>query len=80
MTERQYLREKGEAFIRAGVTSTQNCLRHSFATYHIAAFKDAAKTAILMQHTSAAMLWKHYKGNAMHSEGLKYFEILPSAK
>jgi integrase len=77
-TERQYMKEKGEAFIRAGVKFTPNCLRHSFATYHCAAYKDASKTALLMQHTSAATLWKHYKGKATHADGLKYFAILPA--
>lgn len=77
MTERQYMKAKGEAFIRAGVTSTPNCLRHSFATYHVASRKDAAATAILMQHTSPTMLYKHYKGNATSADGVRYFEILP---
>jgi site-specific recombinase XerD len=77
LTERQYMKLKGEAFIRAGVTSTQNCLRHSFATYHVAGRKDAAATAILMQHTSPTMLYKHYKGNATTADGGKYFAIVP---
>jgi len=77
MTERQYLKAKGEAFIRAGVTSTQNCLRHSFATYHCAAHKDAAKTAIFMQHTSPTTLYKHYKGKATAADGVRFFAIVP---
>lgn len=77
MPEREYMRRKGEAFIRAKVTSTPNCLRHSFATYHCAHRKDAAATAILMQHTSPTMLWKHYKGNASAADGAAYFQIAP---
>jgi len=77
MTERQYLEAKHDAFVRAGVTSTQNCLRHSFGTYHVAAFKDAGKTAVLMQHTSPVMLYRHYKGNATRKDGVAYFKILP---
>lgn len=77
MTERQYLKAKGEAFIRAKVTSTPNCLRHSFATYHVASRKDAALTAILMQHTSPTMLYKHYKGSGSSADGAAYFQIVP---
>lgn len=78
MTERQYLDEKGKAFVRAGVTSTPNCLRHSFGTYHVAGKKDAALTAVLMQHTNPAILYKHYKGRATAADGEKYFQIIPS--
>ena len=77
LTERQYERAKIEAFVRAGVTSSQNCLRHSFATYHVAWKKDAALTAILMQHSSPAMLYRHYKGRGTAADGAKYFKIAP---
>ena len=37
-----------------------NCLRHSFATYHLARAKNAGLTAFQMGHTSAAMVQKVY--------------------
>lgn len=37
-----------------------NCLRHSFATYHLARAKNAGLTAYQMGHTSAAMVQKVY--------------------
>ena len=37
-----------------------NCLRHSFATYHLARAKNAGLTAYQMGHTSAHMMQKVY--------------------
>lgn len=41
-------------------TWPDNCLRHSFATYHLARAKNAGLTAYQMGHTSAAMVQKVY--------------------
>lgn len=45
-----------------GVLATwpDNCLRHSFATYHLARAKNAGLTAFQLGHTSAAMVQKVY--------------------
>jgi integrase len=80
MTERQYLNEKAAAFVRAGLDKKpagdrRNCLRHSFASYHVAAFRDAGKTAVLMQHTNQVTLYRFYKGRATSADGLAYFKI-----
>ena len=37
-----------------------NCLRHSFASYHLAMWGDAGKTAYQLGHTSLAMVYRHY--------------------
>jgi len=81
MSERTYALEKSRAFARAQIaTPPHNCLRHSFATYHLAAFKDPGRTAVLMQHRrSPEILWRHYVGKATQADGLAYFEILPPA-
>jgi integrase len=43
-----------------GKSWPDNCLRHSFATYHLARAKNAGLTAFQMGHTSAAMVQKVY--------------------
>jgi site-specific recombinase XerC len=79
MTERQYLEAKSNATrIRAELRLVHNGCRHSFATYHVAAFSDAARTALILCHTNQAMLFKHYRGIATEADGLAYFEICPS--
>ncbi len=75
--QREYLEEKRRAFTRAAVKSSHNCLRHSFATYHLAAFKDARLTAYLMTKTSIQSLNNDYRGRATQADGLTYFQIKP---
>lgn len=73
----QLMHEKSKAYVRARLKLPNNVLRHSFASYHIAMHTDAAKTAILMQHTNQVMLYKHYKGVASKADAEKYFAIVP---
>ncbi len=57
----------------------QNALRHSFATYHLSLFRDAARTQLLMRHTSSAMLWQTYLAGLVSEEAAKkYFNIRPT--
>lgn len=77
MEQREYQDEKRAAFVRAGVELTHNCLRHSFASYHLAAHKDAKLTAYLMTKTSLQSLNNDYRGRATHAQGLAYFAIVP---
>jgi site-specific recombinase XerD len=77
MSARQYQEAKRHAFLRANIRHPRNCLRHSFCTYHIAAFKDVGKTATLLCHTSLDMLNRHYRGNATHENGRLWFQIVP---
>jgi integrase len=77
MTPRQYLNEKAAAFARAGVGNPGNVLRHSFCSYHVAMHRDAARTAVLLTHTSPVMLYRHYKGKATAADAGQWFSILP---
>lgn len=74
-----YNREKRAAFERAGVRSAVNVLRHAFCSYHVAHHQDAAKTAVLMQHSNQVMLYRHYKGVATRADAAAYFAITPSS-
>ena len=77
MDVRQYERAKGEAFVRADIPHPRNCLRHGFASYHVAAFKDPGRTSLILCHRSPRMLWDKYKGIATQPDGLAYFKIMP---
>ena len=56
-----------------------NALRHSFASYHLAHYKNAAATAAELGHTSPAMLYKHYRELVRPNEAAKWWNIAPSA-
>ena len=77
MTLRQYATAKAAAFTRAKVPHPHNCLRHGFASYHVAAIKDPSKTSVIMCHTSAKLLWDVYRGIASEADGKAYFAIMP---
>lgn len=55
-----------------------DALRHSFATYHVAAFNDTDRTSKLMGHEGRVeLLHSTYRGLAREAEGKAYFEIGP---
>ena len=55
----------------------QNCVRHTFITYHVAAFGDPAKTQAMVG-TSARYRAMNYCGLASRADGEAYFKIWPS--
>ena len=54
-----------------------NGLRHSFASYHLAKFQDAAALALQMGHTTTAMLFKHYREVVTPEAAEAYWRIVP---
>ena len=52
-----------------------NCLRHSFATYHLARSKNPSLTAFQMGHTSPAMVQRVYAVPACRSDYESWFAI-----
>ena len=54
-----------------------NAFRHSFASYHVAAYENFPKTALIMSHTGTDILFQHYKAAATKADGLRYFNIYP---
>ena len=54
-----------------------NALRHSFASYHLAHFKDAAKLALELGHTSQELIFRHYRELVKPDQAAKYWNIRP---
>lgn len=79
LTPRQYLESKSLAFVRADIPHPRNCLRHSFASYHVALHRDVSRTSVILCHSSPSMLWRHYKGRATEADGAAWFQIMPPA-
>ena len=52
-----------------------NCLRHSFATYHLGRAKNAGLTAYQMGHTSSAMVQRVYSVPAAMADWQAWWEI-----
>jgi integrase len=56
-----------------------NALRHSFASYHLAHFNDAAALALELGHTDAGLVFQHYRELVKPKEAERYWQITPSA-
>lgn len=54
-----------------------NGLRHSFASYRLAAIHDAPRVASELGHTNPQMLFGHYRELVLPSEAQRYWEITP---
>jgi len=55
----------------------QNALRHSFGSYHLAQFGDAAKLALEMGN-SPATIFRHYRQLVKPKEAERYWKIAPA--
>ena len=63
---------------RARITDwPANALRHSFASYHLAHFKNAAELALEMGHTNQQMIFEHYRQLVRPKEAARYWKIGP---
>jgi integrase len=63
----------------AGIESWPgNALRHSYASYHLAHYKDAPALSLQMGHVGPNMLFKHYRERVLASEAAKWWAIYPN--
>ena len=77
---RQYraiLKALAEAEETQGFAWVDNGARHSFASYHLAAFRDAGRTAHELGHQNASLLYNRYRTLATEADGVAYFAIIP---
>ena len=58
----------------------QNGLRHSFASYRLAAIGDAPRVAHELGHTSPQMLYSKYRELVLPEEAERYWDIKPAAE
>jgi integrase len=62
----------------AGLTKwPKNGLRHSFASYHLAKYQDAAKLALDMGHSTTKMIFSNYREIVTPEEAERYWQIFP---
>jgi integrase/recombinase XerD len=55
-----------------------DCLRHSYASCHYAAFKNAADTAEQLGHGgNLQMFFRHYRNRIKEADALAFWQILP---
>jgi len=63
----------------AGITEwPQNALRHSFASYHLARFNNAALLALELGHTNSNLVFQHYRQLVKPKQAERYWKIVPA--
>ncbi len=68
-----------QARIAAGILDwPDNGLRHSFASYHMAHFKNAASTALEMGHHDSRVTFAHYRELVKPKDAARYWMIRPA--
>jgi len=70
---------RGEPLLKAKPKCPpKNCLRHSFATYHVALHRNPGRTALILSHRNQNVLYQHYLGIATKEQGERFFKIRPA--
>lgn len=79
-TYTQWRRSFEKARLHAGITEwPQNAGRHSFASYHIATYEDAGKTAFQLGHSGdVRILNEHYDAVAEPEDAKAFWAIKPT--
>jgi len=54
-----------------------NVLRHSFASYHLAHYNNAASTATQIGHMSPVMLYRHYRELVRPDVAAQWWQVMP---
>jgi integrase len=63
---------------RAGILRwPSNCLRHSFASYALAAFNDLNTLTLELGHVNATMLFQHYRELVTPATAAEFWKIAP---
>jgi integrase len=65
--------------VAAGITDwPDNALRHSFASYHLAHFANAADTSLQLGHHDSRITFSHYRELVRPKEGERYWNVRPA--
>jgi integrase len=80
ITPKDFRQQFNETRQRADLTDwPDNALRHSFASYHLAHFNDAAALALQMGN-SPGVIFKHYRELVRPKDAERYWNIRPATE
>lgn len=73
-----YMHAKSALFEACQIENPRNTARHSFASYHIAAFRDHVLTSLILAHRNQQKVWDTYRSKAKRADARIYFSLNPS--
>jgi integrase len=78
VTSEDFRKQFDVARLAAGIIEwPDNALRHSFASYHLAHFEDAASTALQLGHHDSRVTFAHYRELVRPKDAERYWNIKP---
>jgi len=78
ITSDEFRKQFDQARVAAGLTEwPDNALRHSFASYHLAHFKNAASTALELGHHDSRITFRHYRELVKPKAAEQYWNLRP---
>jgi len=77
-----YFRRAAHERIRreSGARWENDCMRHSFGSYHMAAYENAGKTALQMGHRTIDTTFEHYRRAVRPEDAKRFWSIMPEIK
>ena len=79
ITSENFRKHFEQARVTSGILKwPDNALRHSFASYHLAHFKNAASTALELGHHDSRVTFAHYRELVKPKDAERYWNIRPS--
>jgi Site-specific recombinase XerD len=79
ITPENFRKSLDKARADAGITEwPENALRHSYASYHLAHFKNAKALALELGHTNENMIFSNYRSLVKPTDAERYWNLKPS--
>jgi integrase len=73
-----YYRQLVEDRRKTGITSwPSNAMRHSYASYHLAAFRDAPALSLELGHVQPQTVFAHYRELVRPADAERFWKIVP---
>ena len=71
-------RRKWQAIRKAaGIEDRQDVLRHSYASYWLAAFENKDRLRMFMGHRDGDMIEEHYNAGVLKADALEFWKLVP---
>lgn len=64
---------------KSGVRWEPDCMRHSFGSYHMAAYENAGKTALQMGHREIDTTFEHYRRAVRKEDATRFWAVFPES-
>ena len=72
-----YWRRLKRLSVATGIRWRSNGMRHSFASYHLAAYENSGKTALSLGHSNPNLVFRHYRERVSRKDAQEFWNLMP---